>query len=134
LLNPRVLDTTVVSQLLDESPLVALYQPYLENATLCISFQTIAELRFGALKARWGQARRQRLDQFLTGFYLIVYTDELARHWAHVMYDARRVGRRLEAADAWIAATARHLNAPLLTHDRDFSPEACPSITILCRA
>ena len=48
------------------------------------------------------------------------------------MQDARRTGRRLEAGDAWIAATAKMLDAPLLTHDKDFSPVACPAITIYC--
>ena len=33
---------------------------------------------------------------------------------------ARRIGRELSAADAWIAATAVLLNCPLLSHDRDF--------------
>jgi len=37
--------------------------------------------------------------------------------WAEVMVAARRAGRRLETADAWIAATAVLYNAPLITHN-----------------
>jgi tRNA(fMet)-specific endonuclease VapC len=133
-LNPCVLDTTVASLLLDRSPLLALYRPYLENASLCLSFQTVAEMRFGALKANWGANRKRSLEQFFTSFQLVVYTDQLSAHWAEIMYVARRAGRRLETGDAWIAATARYLNAPLLAHDKDFSPEACPSIVIFCHA
>jgi predicted nucleic acid-binding protein len=33
------------------------------------------------------------------------------------MVAARRVGRRLETADAWVAATAALYDAPLLTHN-----------------
>jgi tRNA(fMet)-specific endonuclease VapC len=133
-LNPCVLDTTVASLLLDRSPLLALYQPHLEHASLCLSFQTVAEMRFGALKANWGTRRKRSLEQFFTAFHLVVYTDQLSVHWAEVMYEARQAGRRLEAGDAWIAATARYLNAPLLAHDKDFSPAACPSIVVICHA
>jgi tRNA(fMet)-specific endonuclease VapC len=34
------------------------------------------------------------------------------------MVAARRNGRRIETADAWIAATALLYNAPLLTHNK----------------
>lgn len=37
--------------------------------------------------------------------------------WAEVMVAARRAGRRLETADAWIAATAALDSAPLITHN-----------------
>jgi tRNA(fMet)-specific endonuclease VapC len=134
MLNPRVLDTTIASLLLDRSPSLTLYQSYLNNASLCLSFQTVAELRFGALKANWGEGRKQGLELFFSAFHLVIYTDELASHWAQIMYDARQAGRRLEAGDAWIAAAARLLDAPLLTHDRDFSPAACPSITVFYHA
>jgi predicted nucleic acid-binding protein len=37
------------------------------------------------------------------------------------MVTARRAGRRLETADAWIAATAVLYDAPLITHNaRDY--------------
>jgi tRNA(fMet)-specific endonuclease VapC len=130
LLNPRVLDTTVASLLLARSPRLRPYEPHLQNALLVLSFQTVAEMRFGALTANWGRARRRSLEEFSTVFHVLGCTDGLATHWAEVMHGARQVGRRLEAGDAWIAATARYLNAPLLTHDSDFSPEACPSIVV----
>jgi tRNA(fMet)-specific endonuclease VapC len=133
-LNSRVLDTTIASLLLDRSPTLHLYEPYMMNASLVLSFQTVAEMRFGALRANWGQERKRDLEQFFTAFDVVVYTDALGLHWAEVMHAARQVGRRLEAGDAWIAATAKMLNAPLLTHDKDFSAEACPAITIHCHA
>jgi predicted nucleic acid-binding protein len=34
------------------------------------------------------------------------------------MESARHNGRPISAADAWIAATALHLGAPLVTHNR----------------
>ena len=129
-MNDVVLDTTVASMMLNQNPLLAFYYAHLLNASWLISFQTVAEVRFGALKANWGTARQQQLEVFLQRFQVIPYTDSLATLWAEIRLDAERVGLRLEAGDAWIAATARLLNAPLLTHDKDFSPAACPSLTV----
>ena len=48
-----------------------------------------------------------------------------------MMHEARKAGRRLEAGDCWIAATALLLDAPLLTHDKDFDTKACPSLAVI---
>ncbi len=130
MVQPTVLDTTVASLLFDKRPELALYKPHLTGAYLTICFQTVAEMRYGALHAGWGTGRRQALEAFFTSLDVVAYDDALAWHWAEVMRDAHRAGRRLEAGDAWIAATAKLLNAPLLTHDKDFSPAACPLITV----
>ncbi len=124
------MDTSVASMMFRRRTSSTPYEMLLVNYEPCVSFQTIAEMRHGALLAQWGARTREELESFLNGFSLIGYSDELATAWAEVMVDAQRAGRRLEAADAWIAATARLLNAPLLTHDKDFSPEAVPSITV----
>ena len=50
------------------------------------------------------------------------------------MAHARVVGRRLEADDAWVAATASLLNLPLLTHDKDFRDLGYPGLTVICHA
>lgn len=39
------------------APLATLYRPYLEGRSFVLSFQTVAELRFGALRKGWGAAR-----------------------------------------------------------------------------
>lgn len=129
-MNASVLDTSVASLMFRDSPLFALYQPLIDESSPVLCFQTIAEMRFGAILRRWSARRQRELETFLADFDVIVYSDVLATHWAQIMHDARRAGRRLEAGDAWIAATAGYLNAPLLTHDKDFSIEAIPSITV----
>jgi predicted nucleic acid-binding protein len=106
-----VLDTSIASLLLNKSPALIPYTPYFDNALLAISFQTVAEMRFGALKAQWAELRRQGLEQFMQRFAIVGYDDRLASCWAEIMHDAAKVGRRLEAGDAWIAATAKYLRA-----------------------
>lgn len=130
-MNFVVLDTSIASITLDDRPQLARYEAYLRNSLPVVSFQTIAEMRFGALLKGWGVLRRERLETFLGSLLVQEYNDGLANAWAQVMHEARRAGRRLEAGDAWIAATALLLNAPLLTHDKDFDAQACPSITII---
>jgi len=133
-LNLRVLDTPITCLRLDESPALDLYQSNLTGVPLVIAFQTVAEMRYGALAAGWGARRRQQLERFLRRFQTIGYSDELASQWAEIMLDARLAGRRLEAGDAWVAATARLLDAPLVTHDLDFSSQSCPSIVVISHA
>ena len=130
-MTPYVLDTPVASFLIDKRPELTAYEYYLDHAgSLYISFQTVAELKFGALKRNWSEQRQQKLTRFLSGVHVVGYTEALAEKWAVVMLEARQAGRRLEAGDAWVAATALLLDIPLLTHDGDFEVEACPSITV----
>ncbi len=47
--------------------------------------------------------------------------EETCLHWVDVVSESRLVGRPLTTADAWIAATARQWDLPLVTTDhRDF--------------
>jgi len=112
--------------MLARSPLLALYQPHLVHASLVLSFQTVAEMRYGALKAHWGEERSQNLEQFFSFFDLALYTDDLATHWAQIMFDARQAGRRLEAGDAWIAATASLLKRAIANTRQGLLPARLP--------
>ena len=67
---------------------------------------TEAELEQWMLLAKWGAGRVQRFQGFMTGFASVPSSRDLILRWADVMVAARANGRRIEAADAWIAATA----------------------------
>ena len=55
---------------------------------------------------------------------------DLCCKWAEVMVAARAAGRRIETADAWIAATALLYDAPLVTHNgSDFL--GVPGLTLI---
>ena len=70
----------------------------------------------------------------MTEFAVISYDTPLARMWAQVMAKARSVGRRLEAGDAWIAATAVLYGLPLITHDADFRDLPVRDLNVICHA
>jgi predicted nucleic acid-binding protein len=78
---------------------------------------TLAELNRWALQHNWGKARREWLDMYLEKFVILPYTNKLCMTWAEVTVAARATGRRIECADAWIAATAIHIGVPLVTHN-----------------
>lgn len=117
-----LLDTTVVSLLHPKkkgNPLRAKYEAHMTGKVLALSFQSVAELWSWAEENGWGEKQRTGLDEFLRRFLVIPYDYQLAKVWAKVSAYCKRNGRRLEAGDAWIAATAVHRRIPLLTHDGD---------------
>jgi len=115
----RVVDTDVWSYLYKGREAAKLYEPHLFGNILVISFQTQAELLRGAIAANWGARRRQHLESRLHRYVIEPSSDVLSLRWAEAMDSARRNGRPIAAADAWIAATALHLGVPLITHNRN---------------
>src|SRR5436190_24068304 len=112
-----VLDTDVVSFLFKADTRAQLYLPLLDNRQWFISFMTEAELEHWALLANWSEKRVEWLRVFIGRFAVVPSSHDLVVTWAEVMTAARRNGRRIETADAWIAATAVLYDCPLLTHN-----------------
>jgi len=66
-----------------------------------------------------GARRRDHLESRLQRYVIEPSSDGLSLHWAEAMDSARRNGRAIAAADAWVAATALHLGVPLITHNKN---------------
>jgi tRNA(fMet)-specific endonuclease VapC len=115
--TPVVLDTDVVSFLFKSDTRAQHYLAHLVNRQWLISFMTEAELEQWALLSNWQPKRVDWLRTFLARFVIVPSSRDLVLEWARVMVAARRTGRRLETADAWIAATATLYGAPLITHN-----------------
>jgi predicted nucleic acid-binding protein len=113
-----VVDTDVVSFLFKSHPIAYQYLPDLADRTPLISFMTLAELDRWVLAARWGEARRKKLREYLEPFAILPYDRALCTKWAEITIAAQSRGRRIDCADAWIAATALMCDAPLITHNR----------------
>src|SRR5450759_338190 len=113
-----VVDTDVVSFLFKSHPIAYQYLPDLADRTPLISFMTLAELDRWVLAARWGEARRKKLREYLEPFAILPYDRALCTKWAEITIAAQSRGRRIDCADAWIAATALMCAAPLITHNR----------------
>lgn len=119
--SPVVLDTSVVSLLLRDDSEAAYYRNEIRGLRTVISFQTREEVLFGAIRAGWGDRRMNALQRHLEQYELVTSSLEMAEISARLRYERERVGRKLNTADAWIAATAVMLDCPLASHDGDFS-------------
>ena len=124
-----VLDTSVVSLLMRGDSKAKFYQNSITGKRAVISFQTLEEAWFGAIKAGWGEARRNRLAHHLGQFEVVWPTPEMVRICAHLRTEREQAGRRLGVADAWVAAAAIMLRCPLVSHDGDF--ENIPNLQLV---
>ena len=78
---------------------------------------TVAELDRWALEHDWGPARRARMEEHLRAYVVYPYERSLCLAWAEITHGARRSGRPINCADAWVAATAVVQGLPLVTHN-----------------
>ncbi len=60
-----VVDTMVISWLFDDRPnsLADCYRVLIGIRAVLLAFHTVMELRYGALRAGWGELRRRRLER-----------------------------------------------------------------------
>ncbi len=114
-----VVDTDVLSYQFKGDSRARLYDHHLAGQTWIVSFQTLAELRWWTLHRRWGETRRKQLADHLRQVEVYFADDDLCGWWAEAMDRARRKARPINAADAWIAATALALDVPLVTNNAD---------------
>jgi tRNA(fMet)-specific endonuclease VapC len=129
-MNQIVVDTDVASYLFNWHSSAKGYADALRGSQLVLSFMSVAELRMGAISAKWGVRRRDLLEHFISGFGAVYANDALCTSWATLRAEARARGRSLSPQDAWIAATALGLDAPLATNNRsDF--EHVPNLELL---
>jgi predicted nucleic acid-binding protein len=90
-----------------------------------VSFITVAELRYGAKLAGWGEKRLHRLDQEIARSEVIWPGDNLVETYATLrawcVQNGHALGQKDHEADRWIAATAIRLGIPLIAHDAIFA-------------
>src|SRR5258705_10475149 len=113
-----VVDTDVASFVFKWHPEFApRYVGMMRGSELVISFMTMAEMRQGALDANWVPRRLEVLESYLADFSVLHSDSLLCSRWAAVRNESARKGRQMSSADAWIAATALVLSAPLVTNN-----------------
>lgn len=98
------------------------YRSHITGRLLGISFMTLAELERWSLERGWGSRRKLELAEHLTHYTVLPVSRELCLKWAEVSFAAKRKGRPIQTADAWIAASALHYQVPLVTNNQtDYS-------------
>lgn len=117
MISSVVADTNILSFIFKEDTRAELYRPHINDNLVIVSFMTIAELDRWALHHNWGKARRRSMELFLQDFLFSFCDRSLCVKWAEATDSARRNGRPIDTADAWIAATALLHGIPLVTHN-----------------
>lgn len=89
-----------------------------------LSFQTLAEVRYGAQLRNWGAARLRRMEVAVSRIDVVHSGEDLIRAYANLRVACERAGHALyqreHDADRWIAATAIRLGMPLVSNDGVF--------------
>jgi tRNA(fMet)-specific endonuclease VapC len=117
-MTEAVVDTDVASYLLIEHPLAERYLDALGSSRRVLSFMSVAELWAGAFSAHWRGRRRAELERFIMSFEIVYPDAAMCLYWARIRAEARATGRGLGPQDAWVAATALVIDAPLATNNR----------------
>ena len=111
----------VVSAILNgtrDPVLAATYRSLIGGRLTVVSFVTITELRYGVMRANWGELRRRGLERDLTRLVIVQPDDELMQICAELRASCERdghgLGQKIHEADRWIAATAIMLDVPLI--------------------
>lgn len=112
-------DTSVVSSIFSVDGRSKLIELHRSNAVRAVSVVTVGELRFGQLRARWGETRRRALDDHLMTYVALTVDPSVAEMWARIRQRCLELGRAKRDNDLWIAATARRYDIPLATLDHD---------------
>ena len=113
-----VVDTDIASYIFNWHSLAQHYTDTLRGYDLILSFMSVAELRMVAMSAGWGSRRRILLERFIHAFEISYADNDLCTIWARIRADARAAGRVMSPQDAWVAATALAVDAPLATNNR----------------
>lgn len=122
-----VVDTMAVSALVNAArnpDRAAAYRRAIADDPILVSFMTITELRFGALRAGWGELRRRGLERDLAQLVVAQPDDQLIQTCAELRASCERaghgLGHKIHEADRWIAATAIRLSVDLVSDDTVF--------------
>lgn len=122
-----IVDTMVISWLFGDRPhpLAERYRALIGPRPVLPAFQTVMELRYGALRASWGELRRRRLEHDIAEVTVVQADDELATVCADLRHRCQQVGHALgnkvHDGDRWVAAVAARLGVPLVSHDGVFA-------------
>lgn len=84
-----------------------------------ISVVVKSELLLGAFKTQTREKTTEKVERFLKPFEVVDFTNEMAYDYAELRKDLEKDGTPIGANDMFIAATALHERATLITHNID---------------
>jgi predicted nucleic acid-binding protein len=132
-----LLDTDVFSFLLrQEDTRASIYQPHIQDRNVAISYVTIGELYFWAVRRKWGAERLGLMEDTIRATTVARYDLEVCRTYAHLKSALRNPSgshKVIGDNDLWIAACAVRYGIPLVTHNRRHF-DGIPGLNIISEA
>ena len=83
------------------------FRRHIAGRLLGVSFMTLAELECWPLERLWAE-----LVRHMAHYTVLPVNRELCRGWAEISFNAKKQGKPIQAADAWIAASALYYQVP----------------------
>lgn len=120
------IDTDALSWALDPRPVTRSQtaRSLIAGRTRVVSFVSVVELRYGALRAGWGELRLRRLAVSLSDLDVVQTEERLINRCAELRVWAsdtgHPLGHKIHEADRWVAATALALDLELIAGDHIF--------------
>lgn len=74
---------------------VDLYRRHLSGTVPVLSFASVGELHYGAVRAGWGECRRQSLEEVIRRYVVAPYNEEVAKLWGTLKAQAANSGHPL---------------------------------------
>ncbi|MDX6583012.1 MAG: hypothetical protein QOI10_2196 [Solirubrobacterales bacterium] len=102
-----------------------------DRGVLAISVVTLAEARFGYLKAGWGAPKITAEEQRLRTFVWVPIDEAVIEEWARIRALCERSGWGMGDNDIWIVAGASSRGIPLVTCDRDQRQIVDPKLEVI---
>ena len=88
------------------------------NHDICISVITVGELYFGANKSSRKKENTVIYDTYLETMDILYIDSNIAKQYAHLKSELRKIGNPIPDNDIWIAATAIEHNLIIATRDK----------------
>ncbi len=107
-----------------------LYSRHVVDKIPAISFVTVGELLFGAIKRNWGPARLADLRFRIRNAVVLPYDLALSETYAGLKAHLYLSGRPIADNDLWIAASAIRHSLPLISNNRDHF-ERIPELVLI---
>ena len=116
-----LLDTSIVSHVLNGPPEVVRRLAATPMALLCVSAITAGELQFGLAKRPQARRLRAVVEAFLLRVDVLPWSRATAVHYGVLRAELTRAGKLLAPLDMLIAAQALEADAILVTNDAAFA-------------
>jgi tRNA(fMet)-specific endonuclease VapC len=115
-----MLDTNMVSHLINQNPSVVRRVVAISMASLCISAITAGELQFGLAKRPAAARLHLAVTELLRRIDVLAWDHTVPIGYGTIRADLQNRGKTLAAMDLLIATHALAIGAVLVTNDRAF--------------